>query len=97
MFYQKQQHMYKTITIFQVVNIIFVLLFETNAHQTRCNGYFLPTIEIKDYNIIIEAFANRSSVNIKFLKTQLSKMIQFERLNFLDLINPADAVINNIN
>ena len=46
---------------------------------------------------MIEAFANDSSANLKFLETQLSKMIQFERLNFLDLINPAGAVINNIN
>ena len=65
--------------------------------HTKHNGYFLPTIEIKDYNIMIEAFANDSSANLKFLETQLSKMIQFERLNFLDLINPAGAVINNIN
>ena len=46
---------------------------------------------------IREDFANISSANIKFSVTQLSKMIQFGRFNFLDLINPAVAVINNIN
>ena len=45
---------------------------------------------------IREAFANVSSANITFSVTQLSKMIQFGRFNFLDLINPAVVVINNI-
>ena len=45
---------------------------------------------------IREAFANGSSANIKFWKIQLFKMMQFGRFNFLDLINPARAVINNI-
>ena len=42
---------------------------------------------------IREALANGSGANIKSSASQLSKMIQFERFNFLDLINPAGAVI----
>ena len=33
---------------FQGVNRIFVLSFESNAHWTSYNQYFLPTVEIKD-------------------------------------------------
>ena len=31
-----------------------MLLFENNAHQAIHTKYFLPTIEIKDYNIMID-------------------------------------------
>ena len=40
---------------------------------------------------IRKSFANCSSANIKFLKTQLSK-IQSGRFNILDLMNPAKTV-----
>ena len=33
---------------------LFVLSFEDNAHQTRYTWYFLPTVEIKDFNILID-------------------------------------------
>ena len=45
---------------------------------------------------ICKAFADGSSANIKSSTTQLSKVIQFGRFNFLDLINPAEAVIDKI-
>ena len=35
------------------VNRLFVLLFENNADRTSYNQYFLPTVEIKDYNVMI--------------------------------------------
>ena len=38
---------------FQGVNRLFVLSFENNAHRTRDIGYFLPKVEIKDYNAMI--------------------------------------------
>ena len=38
------------------------------------------------------AFANGSSVNVKFSKTQLSKIIQSGGFNFLDLLNLAKLV-----
>ena len=31
----------------------FVLSFENNAHRTSYNWYFLPAVEIKDYNAMI--------------------------------------------
>ena len=38
---------------FQGVNVLFVLSFENNAHQTSYKRYFLPTVTIKDYNVMI--------------------------------------------
>ena len=39
---------------FQGVNRPFVLSFENNAHQTIQKRYFVPTVEIKDYNLMID-------------------------------------------
>ena len=39
---------------FEGFDRLFVLSFEDNAHQTSYNRYFLPTVEIKDYNFIID-------------------------------------------
>ena len=36
------------------LNIHFVLSFEDNAVRTAHTGYFLPILEIKDYNIMID-------------------------------------------
>ena len=38
---------------FQEVNRLFVLAFENDTQRTSHSGYFLPNIEIKDYNITI--------------------------------------------
>ena len=38
---------------FQGVNRFFVLFFENNAYRTSYNRYFLPTVEIKNYNVMI--------------------------------------------
>ena len=38
---------------FQGVNRLFVLAFENDDDRTACNSYYLPTVEIKDYNIMI--------------------------------------------
>ena len=40
--------------IFQEVNILFVLSFDDNAQWTSYNQYLLPTVEIKDYNFMID-------------------------------------------
>ena len=37
------------------VNRLSVLSFVDNAHQTKFNWYFLPTVEIKNYNFMIDA------------------------------------------
>ena len=34
------------------MNRLFVLLFENIAHQTTHTTYFLPTMKIKDYNVM---------------------------------------------
>ena len=39
---------------FQRVNRLFVLSFEDNAHSKGYNQYFFPTIETKDYNVMID-------------------------------------------
>ena len=39
---------------FQRVNRLFALSFECSAHWTSYIRYFFPTVEIKDYNVIID-------------------------------------------
>ena len=38
---------------FQGVNRLFVLAFENDTQRTRAKGYYLPNVEIKDYNVMI--------------------------------------------
>ena len=38
---------------FQGVNWLFVLPFENHAHRRSYKRYFLPAVEIKDYNVMI--------------------------------------------
>ena len=38
---------------FQEINRLFVLAFENDNHRTSDERYYLPTVEIKDYNIVI--------------------------------------------
>ena len=38
---------------FQAVNRLFVLAFENDTQRTSAKGYFLPNVEIKDYNVMI--------------------------------------------
>ena len=38
---------------FQGVNRLFILVFENDDDKTSSNEYYLPTVEIKDYNIMI--------------------------------------------
>ena len=39
--------------IFQGINRLFVLAFEDDTQRTSHSGYYLPNVEIKDYNIMI--------------------------------------------
>ena len=39
---------------FQGVKILFVLKFEKNTDRTVDTKYYLPTVEIKNYNVIFE-------------------------------------------
>ena len=38
---------------FQGVNRLFVLAFENDTQRTLHSGYYLPNVEIKNYNIMI--------------------------------------------
>ena len=38
---------------FQGVNILFVLAFKNNTQRTSHSGYYLPNVELKEYNIMI--------------------------------------------
>ena len=38
---------------FQRVNRLFILAFENDKQRTSAKGYYLPNVEIKDYNIMI--------------------------------------------
>ena len=53
----KRQNQYLDYLIdpsFQGVNRLFILSFEDNAPSTSDMRYFLPTVEIKDNNIMID-------------------------------------------
>ena len=39
---------------FQGVIRLFVLSFENSADRKVCTGYYLPKVEIKDYNVMID-------------------------------------------
>ena len=38
---------------FQGVHRLFVLAFENDTQRTRAQGYYLPNVEIKDYNVMM--------------------------------------------
>ena len=38
---------------FQRVNRLFVLAFENDTKRTSVKGYYLPNVEIKNYNVMI--------------------------------------------
>ena len=38
---------------FQGVNRLFILAFENDTQRTSAKGYYLPNVEIKDYNVMI--------------------------------------------
>ena len=38
---------------FQGVNTLFNLAFENDTQRTSAKGYYLPTVEIKDYNVLM--------------------------------------------
>ena len=40
---------------FQGVNRLFVLAFENDAQRTSNRRYYIPNVEIKDYNVMIDA------------------------------------------
>ena len=54
---------------FQGINRLFVLAFERDTQRTSHTGYYLPNVEIKNYNIMINGFMN----TYKMIAVDLSK------------------------
>ena len=61
---------------FQEVNRLFVLAFENDDDRTSDDQYYLPTVEIKDYNIMInrENFFNQPIKNNKVTYENIRKI-----------------------
>ena len=61
---------------FQGVNRLFVLTFENDDHRTSDDRYYLPTVEIKDYNIMIngENFFDQTIKNNKVTYDNIRKI-----------------------
>ena len=62
---------------FQGVNRLFVLAFESDNHRTSDERYYLPTVEIKDYNIMIngEIFFDQPIKNNKVTYDNIRKIL----------------------
>ena len=58
---------------FQGVNRLIVLAFENETQRTSAKGYFLPNVEIKDYNVMIngESFFDQPIKNNKVTSENL--------------------------
>ena len=61
---------------FQGINRLFVLAFEGDTQRTLHSGYYLPNVEIKDYNIIIngENFFDQPIKNNKVTYENIRKI-----------------------
>ena len=61
---------------FQGINKLFVLAFEDDDDRTAHNTYYLPTVEIKDYNIVIngENFSDQPIKNNKITYDNIRKI-----------------------
>ena len=61
---------------FQGINRLFVLAFENDDDRTSDNQYYLPTVEIKDYNIVIngENFFDQPIKNNKITYDNIRKI-----------------------
>ena len=61
---------------FQGVNRLFVLAFEKNNDRTSDDRYYLPTVKIKDYNIVIngENFSDQPIKNNKITYDKITKV-----------------------
>ena len=61
---------------FQGVNRLFVLTFENDDHRTSDDRYYLPSVEIKDYNIMIngENFFDQTIKNNKVTYDNIRKI-----------------------
>ena len=51
---------------FQVINRLFVFSLENDSQRTSNKIYYLPNVEIKDYNVVIDG--KKQSANKKMIK-----------------------------
>ena len=60
---------------FQGVNRLFVLAFENDTQRTSAKGYYLPNVEIKNYNVMIneEKFFDQPIKNNKVTYENIRK------------------------
>ena len=65
---------------FQGVNRLFVLWFENNDNRKVHNGYFLPKVEIKDYNVMIDGqkFSDQPVKNYLRVYNAIRKIVTFQ-------------------
>ena len=66
--------------IFQRVNRLFVLSFENDAYRRSYRQFFLPTVEIKDYNVIIDEKKLFLSQPVK------NHLITYKNIRKIDLV-----------
>ena len=61
---------------FQGVNRLFVLVFENDTQRTSAKGYYLPNVDIKDYNVMInvENFVDQPIKNNKVTYENIRKI-----------------------
>ena len=66
---------------FQGVNRLFVLAFENDDHRTSNDRYYIPNVEIKDYNIMIngENFFDQAIKNNKVTFENIRKIATGQR------------------
>ena len=64
---------------FHGINRLFVLVFENDAERARTSRYYIPTVEIKDYNIMINR-ENFFDQPIKDNKVTYGKLLQVKEM-----------------
>ena len=67
---------------FQGINRLFVLAFENDDDRISDNEYYLPTVEIKDYNIVINGqnFFDQPIKNNNVTYNNIRKIVQVKEM-----------------
>ena len=62
---------------FQGVSRLFVLAFENDTQRTSAKGYYLPNVEIKDYNVMIngENIFDQTLEKLLLVKGMITQMV----------------------
>ena len=79
---------------FQGVNRLFVLSFENTTDRTVYTKYFLPTVEIKDYNVMID----RQNIFNQPVKSNLRTYDKIQKMQLVkEMIILLNFLINYFN